>query len=462
MAIFRLLLAAMVCCDSLAVMPDFSLEGRGSAVAVGELLQRVLGTDPASVFELTTVKTCSTPPPATSRSKLCFEIGPGSKPGRIAVSGTSGVELARGAAHYLRQKCNMSFAWNRTGGNNVVLPKVWPAPDRAVRYRTVEYSYFQNVVESSYSFAFYGWAEWEAMIDWQALTGINLGLAYTGQEEIYRKTFATFGVNDSTFGNWTNGPAWLAWSRGQSMHGVGASGQGSPGHGISLTQSWMTAQHALQKQILKRMRDLGIVPVLPAFQGNVPPIMKSELYPTANISVQGGGRHYAAWLDGVDPLFGQIADRYMQIMCADFGCQDHWYEADGYFAAGRPPWYTEAPSSTASPPSPSSQELGVESATSATVESVPTLFPEGAMEASHQFHFAAALASQKNCCCHDSKCSLPAKPACCSCCPPAPIDPAVVANARTHAIAAYTGLNRTDPKAIWFYQVRRNSHGLST
>lgn len=27
--------------------------------------------------------------------------------------------------------------------------------------------------------------------------GINLGLAYTGQEEIYRKTFAKFGVNYS-------------------------------------------------------------------------------------------------------------------------------------------------------------------------------------------------------------------------------------------------------------------------
>ena len=30
--------------------------------------------------------------------------------------------------------------------------------------------------------------------------------------------------------------------------------------------------------------------------------------------------------------------RYMKTMCADFGCHEHWYEADGYFAAGRPPW----------------------------------------------------------------------------------------------------------------------------
>ena len=153
------------------------------------------------------------------------------------------------------------------------------------------------------------------------------------------------------------------------------------------------------------------------FAGNIPPLLKEELFPAANISVQGGGRHYAAWLDGTDPLFGRIADKYMETMCADFGCQDHWYEADGYFAAGRPPWYES--------------------------------------EATHQAHFAAAAATtaagdpEGPCCCHDSKCLQPAKPDCCSCCPHTPTDPAVVANAKIHATAAYTGLNRTDPEAIW-------------
>jgi hypothetical protein len=86
--------------------------------------------------------------------------------------------------------------------------------------------------------------------------------------------------------------------------------------------------------------------------------VSAELFPTANISVQGGGRHFAAWLDGTDPLFGaqnamflqntnllprqardkpagkdetnerfsagKIADVYMKNMCEDFGCEDHW------------------------------------------------------------------------------------------------------------------------------------------
>jgi alpha-N-acetylglucosaminidase len=217
------------------------------------------------------------------------------------------------------------------------------------------------------------------------------------------------------------------------MHGVGAGGAGSPGPTTALTEAWMTAQHALQQRILARMRELGIVPILPAFQGNVPPVM-AELHPGANISVQGGGRHYAAWLDGTDPLFGKIADKYMQTMCADFGCDEHWYEADGYFAAGRPPWYDEeaaaVPQQAPSPPSPHRHH---------------------AQEAARALEASSGKA-KKHCCCAEKQCSLPAKPACCSCCPSAPLNPAAVANAKTHALAAYTAMNRTDPQAIWYYQ----------
>ena len=38
-----------------------------------------------------------------------------------------------------------------------------------------------NVCTHSYSLVWYGRKEWEAFIDWQALLGINLNLAMTGQ-----------------------------------------------------------------------------------------------------------------------------------------------------------------------------------------------------------------------------------------------------------------------------------------
>ena len=42
------------------------------------------------------------------------------------------------------------------------------------------------------------------------------------------------------------------------------------GWGGPLPQMWITQKLILQHQILGRMRDLGMVPVLPAFAGHVP------------------------------------------------------------------------------------------------------------------------------------------------------------------------------------------------
>ncbi len=35
--------------------------------------------------------------------------------------------------------------------------------------------------ECSYSMAFWNWSRWEQELDWMALQGINLPLAFTGQ-----------------------------------------------------------------------------------------------------------------------------------------------------------------------------------------------------------------------------------------------------------------------------------------
>jgi alpha-N-acetylglucosaminidase len=98
--------------------------------------------------------------------------------------------------------------------------------------------------------------------------------------------------------------------------------------GSPLPRSWMQAQWVLQKQILAMARPLGIVGVLPAFQGNIPPQI-TYLYPTANVSTTNkdftldNTNGSCAWISGSDPLFGQVADEWMRTMIADWGT-DHW------------------------------------------------------------------------------------------------------------------------------------------
>jgi alpha-N-acetylglucosaminidase len=41
----------------------------------------------------------------------------------------------------------------------------------------------------SYTFSFWQWDDWERHIDWMALNGINIPLAFTAQEEIWRRVY---------------------------------------------------------------------------------------------------------------------------------------------------------------------------------------------------------------------------------------------------------------------------------
>lgn len=149
------------------------------------------------------------------------------------------------------------------------------------------------------------------------------------------------------------------------MQGVGADVSNEQ---LGLPRSWMKAQWQLQTQILARARPLGIIGVLPAFQGNMPPQIQ-QLHPNANISIShtgaapgyeeligdgdGDGKFDSSYRKGdcanvasTDPLFGIVADAWMQQLLADFGT-DHWYQCDGYFTGGRPPWLSQSPQAAA-------------------------------------------------------------------------------------------------------------------
>jgi hypothetical protein len=44
-----------------------------------------------------------------------------------------------------------------------------------------------------------------------ALWGVNLVLAYTGQEQLFKQVYNGMGVNDSVLANTFDGPAFLTW-----------------------------------------------------------------------------------------------------------------------------------------------------------------------------------------------------------------------------------------------------------
>ncbi|CAJ0958898.1 unnamed protein product [Ranitomeya imitator] len=186
------------------------------------------------------------------------------------------------------------------------------------------FRYYQNVCTSSYSFVWWDWARWEKEIDWMALNGINMPLAFTGQEVIWQRVFLTLGLNQSEIDDFFTGPAFLAWGRMGNIHTWGG----------PLSSNWMKKQLFLQKKIVERMRSLGMITVLPAFAGHIPQGLL-RIFPKINVTRLGGWSNFnctyscSYLLDPEDPLFQKIGRLFMTEIIREFGT-DHIYNADTF------------------------------------------------------------------------------------------------------------------------------------
>ncbi|PON74257.1 Alpha-N-acetylglucosaminidase [Parasponia andersonii] len=297
--------------------------------AAKAVLKRLLPTHEASfVFEIVPKDVC--------RGHSCFKLhnynlssqhGP-----QIIIEGTTGVELASGLHWYLKYWCGAHISWDKTGGTQIAsIPNpgyLPPVKDEGITIkRPVPWNYYQNVVTSSYSFVWWDWERWEKEIDWMALQGINLPLAFTGQESIWQKVFMDFNISKENLNDFFGGPAFLAWARMGNLHAWGG----------TLSQNWLDKQLVLQKQILSRMLELGMTPVLPSFSGNVPATLK-KIRPSANITrlgdwntVDGDPRWCCTYLlDPSDPLFVELGAAFIKKQIKEYGDVTDIYNCDTF------------------------------------------------------------------------------------------------------------------------------------
>ncbi|KAL5652809.1 hypothetical protein ACJX0J_038267, partial [Zea mays] len=137
----------------------------------------------------------------------------------------------------------------------------------------------------------------------------------------------SFNVTDRDLDDFFGGPAFLAWARMGNLHGWGG----------PLSQNWLDQQLALQKKILSRMIELGMVPVLPSFSGNVPAIF-AKLFPSANITRLGDWNTVDAnpkWcctylLDPSDSLFIDVGQAFIRQQIKEYGDVTNIYNCDTF------------------------------------------------------------------------------------------------------------------------------------
>ena len=240
--------------------------------------------------------------------------------GKIVITGNNANSMATGLNHYLKYYCLTTVSWY--ADIPVEMPDTLPMLKQPIEHKAkVERRFFLNYCTYGYTMPFWQWKNWERLIDWMALNGINMPLAITGQEAVWYKVWHKLGLSDQEIRSYFTGPTYLPWHRMANIDGWNG----------PLPIHWINSQVTLQKQILKRERELSMHPVLPAFAGHVPHALK-RIYPNANIQTLGkwagfDKAYHCYFLNPEDPLFAKIQQLYLKEQTALFGT-DHIYGID--------------------------------------------------------------------------------------------------------------------------------------
>mmetsp|Transcript_56307 Transcript_56307/g.122391 ORF Transcript_56307/g.122391 Transcript_56307/m.122391 type:complete len:253 (-) Transcript_56307:120-878(-) len=142
------------------------------------------------------------------------------KRGVVVVRGNSGVSVASGVYWYLTDRCGCHISWS--GVHSVVLH------------------------------GFLGLGQMEREIDWMALHGINMPLAFNGQEMAWVKVFRSYNISLGDLRDFFVGPAFYAWQRMRNIQGWAGPSFSTSAH----TKRGRTTQSQLQQRIIQRMRSL--------------------------------------------------------------------------------------------------------------------------------------------------------------------------------------------------------------
>ncbi len=245
-----------------------------------------------------------------------FEIE--SAGGKIVLRGNNGISVASALNWYLKYYAHCSVSWR---GDNLQLPRPLPVVKERVRHVSFcKFRYCFNYCTFSYSLAWWDWPEWERMIDWMALHGINAPLAVTGQEAIWQAVYRQLGLSDQQIGRFLVGPAYLPFGWMGCIDGWGG----------PLPSSWIVKHAELQRKILARERELGMTPVLQGFTGHVPKELTTVL-PEAKLQKLPSWCQFPStyFLDPQDPLFVRVGKMFVEEQSRQFG-SDHLYASDTF------------------------------------------------------------------------------------------------------------------------------------
>jgi len=292
---------------SLALAGTANQDSPAAGTAARGLLGRLLpDSDQKDAFVFVAI--------ADDGSQDCFEIE--TRDGKVVIGGNNAIAMAVGLNWYLKYYCHYHVSFR---GRQLNLPE--PLPKVATKVRRTAWAqqrYFLNYCCFGYSLAFWDFEQWERLIDWMALNGINAPLCVTGAEAVWQAVCRQLGMTEDEITEFLAGPPYLPFQWMGCLDGWGG----------PLPKAWIAQHEQLGKRVLARQRELGMTPVLQGFTGHVPAVIARKVGDATAQKVE-----WVEWqtylMDPLSPQFAKIARLWMTEQQRRFGT-DHLYAADTF------------------------------------------------------------------------------------------------------------------------------------
>ena len=241
---------------------------------------------------------------------------------QVVIKASGANAAAVGLNWYLKYYCHRSMS--HMGDN---LSAVYPLPviKESVKINAVaQYRYALNYCTYNYTMSFYIWKDWEHVLDWMALNGVNTMLVANGEEAVWQNVLRRLGYTEKEISDFITGPAYNAWWLMGNMQGWGG----------SMPQTQIDDRKKLVQKMIARMQSLGIEPVMPGFYGMVPSDFKSKT--KAHIITQGNWGAFIRpdILDPTDTAFDRVAGIFYEETKKLYGKNIHFFSGDPFHEGG--------------------------------------------------------------------------------------------------------------------------------
>jgi alpha-N-acetylglucosaminidase len=297
-----LVLLQLFLCSSITF---YSCES-GNQPAV-EVIERTFGKEAAQIFEFNLM-------PKSEKDWYVIET----ENNKVVLNANSQIALVRAAYDYLKTNTQSIHTWS---GTAIDIPKKITSFYKDVK-TPYKYRYYMNTVTHGYTSPYWDWTRWEKELDWMAIHGLNMPLISGAHEAILYRVFKKAGFKEKDINNYYTGPAHFPWNRmGNVVKWDG-----------DIPKSYFKKQLALTHKIIKRVKELGMHPIVHAFAGFVPNNIPSKYADekVRNLSWGGFSKKYQAnILEPGSKLFIELGKLYVQEWEKEFG-KNKFYLADSF------------------------------------------------------------------------------------------------------------------------------------